>query len=363
MRRPIACHRPLARRGISLIEAIIIIFALLLLMAIVLPWIQHTHEPSRRMQCLNNLKNLGLAATNFATTHDGRLPLLAEPAPGLAAKDSQGNTQYTSWVIFLMPYMDRADALEYISMMKTSKEASEAMQYVLAQSYAILQCPNDVNHFMHPGGLSYGANIGYGAWRGTSEGITTNYDFGATDHSASAVDWNNNGKRDATDKELARATGLFWNADADQFHMTLEDVNEGDGTGPTILIAEAVNLPLMHEAGPAKNGLNPRAVDVGVGLGIEALGLKKSAKPNLFVDRTSKASKEYSQYFKPGGVRKNGTGPWPAASSMHSGVVNVVYADGHAGSISNDINWAVWASLHSPSGVQHGQAAISDADY
>ena len=363
------CHlqTEVSRSGITRIEVFVILISVAWLLSLfVLPLIQTARGPNRRLQCFNNLRTLALATSAWATSHGGQLPLLSEPAPGLASRIN------ATWMIQLLPYMDNAGAFEYISEQKTPQEAETALNRVLGASYRALQCPLDPRQFTQPGGLSYGANIGYGAWKGTASGVTTAYDFGATDHSAASIDWNGNGKLDPSDKEVARATGVFWSADEDGFRLTLDDIINGDGSGQTILFAETMNLPPIHLAGAAKNGHNPRALDAGIGLGYESLGLKKSQLSSLFLNRSTKASAEYSQYFRPNSNRGTAIGKWPGATSMHKlsdaswahdRFVNVVFADGHCSAISEDIDWSVWASLHTPQGMQHGQIAISEAEF
>lgn len=357
--RHLHAHRvSIPRRGMSLVEMILVIIGLLLLLSLFLPAMRQARGPARRVQCLSNLKNLALAIQNYASGHHGKLPLLTEPAPGLASRLGK-----TTWALTLMPYLDRADTHEYITLKETPEWANMALKAVLENSFRELQCPDDVQHFKQPGGMSYGANIGYGPWRGISNGITATYKFGAKDHSAGAIDWNLNGKLDPLDKEITRATGVFWLADDDGFVLSLDDINEGDGTSQTILLAESLNLPPMHLSGPAKDGLNPGALETGIGLGLDALGIVPKAKPALFMDQTATANSQYTQYFRPSGTRDTTFGGWPRASSYHRGVVNVVFAGGNASPISNEINWAVWASLHSPRGVQYGQAKIQESDF
>ncbi len=363
-----------SRRGFTLIELLVVISIIATLMSLVLPAVQSAREAARRVQCLNNLKNLGLAITNFSTGRGGQLPLLSEPAPGLAAKDSMGNTQYTLWVLSLMPYMDRADVIEYVNQATATSVITpvQAVNYVLggaplSPSYKFLQCPNDVNHFNQPGGLSYGANMGYGAWVGTPMGITTAYDFSLTDHTAGSIDWDGSGGMAANqaDKQFARGTGVFWFADADGYRTSLDSINQGDGTGSTILLAESLNLSPMHTAGLG-NGINPGSTQIGIGLGYTSLGLVKGTMgvlPTMGVVSTNPASTAFQTYFRPNANRGTAQGNWPGASSLHTGIVNVIFADGHAGSISQDVNWGIWASLHSPTGVRAGQVPISDRDY
>src|SRR3954451_13552539 len=61
------------RRGFTLIELLVVIAIIAVLIALLLPAVQAAREAARRAQCINNLKQLGIAMHNY---HDvnGSLP-------------------------------------------------------------------------------------------------------------------------------------------------------------------------------------------------------------------------------------------------------------------------------------------------
>ena len=56
--------------GFTLIELLVVIAIIAVLIALLLPAVQAAREAARRAQCVNNLKQIGLATLNFESTYN-----------------------------------------------------------------------------------------------------------------------------------------------------------------------------------------------------------------------------------------------------------------------------------------------------
>ena len=83
-------------RGFTLIELLVVIAIIAVLIALLLPAVQAAREAARRSQCINNLKQVGLAVMNYESTNTS-LP------PG------KKGCCWGTWTVFVLPYLEQGN--------------------------------------------------------------------------------------------------------------------------------------------------------------------------------------------------------------------------------------------------------------
>ncbi len=145
---------PGRRRGFTLIELLVVIAIIAVLIALLLPAVQAAREAARRSQCVNNLKQLGLANQNY---HDvvGCLPM--------GTPDMTNGWEQWSAPCMLLPYMEQGPLYNAINFANVggASPGNSINTTAIRNSVATFVCPSDTDRLTNVDGRSnYACNWG-----------------------------------------------------------------------------------------------------------------------------------------------------------------------------------------------------------
>lgn len=150
------------RSGFTLVELLVVIAIIGILIGLLLPAVQAAREAARRSQCINNLKQMGVALHNFHDTYK-RFPTGGE------GTDKTKNTTFDmkelqSTFTYMLPFIEKKDLYDMMDLSKTYRDTrAPGNQAAAKREIDVYRCPsNPFVEFKDPagyGGLDYFATV------------------------------------------------------------------------------------------------------------------------------------------------------------------------------------------------------------
>ena len=319
------------RPGFTLIELLVVIAIIAILIGLLLPAVQKVREAAARMQCSNNLKQMGLALHAYHDANNA-LPPGGTPDPGQGGWGS-------SWMVFILPYIEQNNIYQkFVFTGVSGWNGNTNYDVVNNIKIPVYRCPSSplpltTNGTPNSQNLEVVTYVGIS---GAVNGLIPNYTESRTDTGGSGTGCCQGG--------ISSAGGFLFPSS----HVKLTDIS--DGTSNTIMVSEQGDFITTTDG--AKNAWNAGQANGWL------IGATPGTPPNYnsgsdnrtFQMTTIRYGLDQKTGWTPGGncggqgVCQNSGDNIPL-NSTHTGGVNSLFGDGSVHFLSDGISIATLAQL------------------
>ena len=305
------------KRGFTLVELLVVIAIIGVLISMLLPAVQQIRESARRTQCMNRLRQIGLATALFHDSYEAFPPARLYPKKDAVAPLDAGRNQ-PSWLVRILPFMDQQ---AFYNQWDLSESYTDQPEETVSHSLASFVCPSrrSIDNAQAP---TQTEDVLVTSPCGCGGFIQVEVVGGATgDYAGNHGDLSPGSIGAATDYYYGgNGTGVIISSQAkenlDGTLTWLDKINYtsiADGSSNTVLAGELHVLPENLNTtpfnGPIYNGEELAAFTRVGGPGVPLLGMSDESPSLVF-----------------------GFGSW------HPGACNFVFTDGSTKSIANGID-------------------------
>jgi prepilin-type N-terminal cleavage/methylation domain-containing protein/prepilin-type processing-associated H-X9-DG protein len=311
------------KRGFTLIELLVVIAIIAVLIALLLPAVQAAREAARRSQCVNNLKQLGLAIQNYHSTYNS-FPIGAQN--GWYCGNPNGCPRRT-WALSILGYLEQGAMYNATNFSLGFYDSSNTS--VLLTEISVYNCPSDPgNTQVEPGGDIGGYNRVKGSYLANWGNASYLQDVGNNPITTPVI-------AGSTLPTVTFSPSPFGFCKCYGINMLL------DGTSNTLAFSEQIN--------PFSSGANPDHRGDIYNDDYNCPGFETFTPPNSTIPDSMNGYCVYPYLVNPPCTTTSAP-YYNAARSYHSGGVNATMCDGSVRFFKNTININTWRALSSSLG-------------